>query len=262
MSTGSSGSALDGMAHEPASGLAEHDLPRQRRLLEPLGDADGCSGGEGLAGAGIGDEHLAGVQPDPDLQRDAVGLGEIRVQLAERIPQLGCGANGTERVVLVRGRNAERRHRRVADELLDDPAVALDDRPNHVEVAGEDAAHDLGVELRAELGGVDQVCEQDRDRLAAVGLGQRDALAWWRLEVEVGILAQDRLLEALELGRGIDAELVDERLAGPAVGVERIRLPAAPVEREHQQADGPLPQRMLGDERLELADHLGRAAEL
>ena len=68
------------------SGLAEQDLPGQRGLLEALGDADGRAGGEGLAGPGIGDEHLAGVQADPDLKGYAVSLGEIRVQLSERIP--------------------------------------------------------------------------------------------------------------------------------------------------------------------------------
>ncbi len=77
-----------------------------------------------------------------------------------------------------------------------------------------------------------------------------------RLEVEVGVLAQDRPFEPLELRRRIDAELVDERLAGAAVRVERIGLPAAPIEREHQEPDRALAERVLGDERLELADRL------
>ena len=134
--------------------------------------------------------------------------------------------------------------------------MALDDGANHVEVAGEDAAEDLGVELHSELRRIHEVRKQDRHRLAAVGLRQRHALAWRCEEVEVGVLAQDRLLEPLELRRWIDAELVDERLAGAAVSVERIRLPAAPVEREHQEPDRPLAERMLGDEGLELTDHL------
>ena len=41
-----------------------------------------------------------------------------------------------------------------------------------------------------------------------------------------------------------------------AVGVERVGLPAAAVQRQHPLRVQPLAQRLLGDERLELADHL------
>ena len=41
------------------------------------------------------------------------------------------------------------------------------------------------------------------------------------------------------------------------VGLERLRLAARAVQREHQLAAQPLAQRVLGDERLELADELG-----
>ena len=43
--------------------------------------------------------------------------------------------------------------------------------------------------------------------------------------------------------------------------VERLRLPARAVEREHQLAAQPLAVRVLRDQRLELADQLGVAAE-
>ena len=75
--------------------------------------------------------------------------------------------------------------------------MPLDAGAHQVEVAGEDAAQYLWVELHAELGGIDEVGEQDRDRLTAVRLRSRHALPWRRLEIEVGVLAQDRLLEAL-----------------------------------------------------------------
>ena len=45
------------------------------------------------------------------------------------------------------------------------------------------------------------------------------------------------------------------------VGGERLGLPARAVQREHELAAQALPQRMLGDEGLELADHVLGPAE-
>ena len=45
---------------------------------------------------------------------------------------------------------------------------------------------------------------------------------------ELGVLAEHRPLELLERGARLDPELLDEHLAGVAVGLERLRLPAAP----------------------------------
>jgi hypothetical protein len=58
----------------------------------------------------------------------------------------------------------------------------------------------------------------------------------------------------------LDPELLDERGARVAVGLERLGLAACSVEREHQLRAEGLPQRMRRDERLELADELRRAA--
>src|SRR5207248_11173614 len=65
----------------------------------------------------------------------------------------------------------------------------------------------------------------------------------------------------LELLARLEPELVREQAAGRAVDLERLRLAARPVEGEHEPAAQPLLERMLGDERLELADELGVAAE-
>jgi hypothetical protein len=45
------------------------------------------------------------------------------------------------------------------------------------------------------------------------------------------------------------------------VSAERLRLSAGAIEREHQLAAWPLPQRVLRDEALELADEVGVASE-
>ena len=64
-------------------------------------------------------------------------------------------------------------------------------------------------------------------------------------------------MQLAELAAGLDPKLVDERPPRALIGVERLGLTAAAVEREHQLAAHPLAQRLLCHERLELAGHLG-----
>jgi hypothetical protein len=78
--------------------------------------------------------------------------------------------------------------------------------------------------------------------------------------VERRILAQDRLLEPPELFARLQAELLRELTPSAAVRVERLGLPRRTVEGEHQLAVQVLPERMLGHERLQLADELLVAA--
>jgi hypothetical protein len=66
-------------------------------------------------------------------------------------------------------------------------------------------------------------------------------------------------VEAAQLGTGLDTDRLDEHRARVPVGVERVGLATAAVEREHPQAVQALAQRLLHDQRLELADHLGVA---
>ncbi len=75
------------------------------------------------------------------------------------------------------------------------------------------------------------------------------------------VLAEDRGLELLELRAGVDAELLEERLAGGSVGGERVCLAPRAVEREHQLRAGPLAHGLRGDERFELGDELGMTTE-
>ena len=58
-----------------------------------------------------------------------------------------CGANGAFGIVLVRNRGAEDAIDRVADELLDRAAVALDLRPQARVIGRERRSHVLRVEL-------------------------------------------------------------------------------------------------------------------
>jgi hypothetical protein len=57
-------------------------------------------------------------------------------------------------------------------------------------------------------------------------------------QVRVG--AQDPLLECAQLRPWVDAKLVGELPPGLLVDLERVGLPAGPVQREHELAAQPL----------------------
>jgi hypothetical protein len=67
-------------------------------------------------------------------------------------------------------------------------------------------------------------------------------------------------VQATQLGAGLDADFSHQQVARAAVGPERLRLPAEPVERKHAHAVEPLAQQLLSDQRLRFAHHLGGAA--
>ena len=79
---------------------------------------------------------------------------------------------------------------------------------------------------------------------------------------EPGFVAQDLRLESLELGAGLDSELVDEAGARVLVHLQRFGLPARAIQREHQLPAERLAKRMLAYERLELTDDVAVPAEL
>ena len=76
------------------------------------------------------------------------------------------------------------------------------------------------------------------------------------------LLAQDAARELPQLRRRLDPELVDEQPTALVVETDRLRLPASPVEREHQLRAELLAQWVSADELLELADECPVRAEL
>ena len=97
-----------------------------------------------------------------------------------------------------------------------------------------------------------------RRRFRACGrdlrLGARRLLQ--RGQAELRILREDLLVQPPERGAGLDAEPVDEGRACRLVRLERLGLPARPVQGEHQLGTEVLAERVQADERLELADQL------
>ena len=70
--------------------------------------------------------------------------------------------------------------------------------------------------------------------------------------VQCRVVGEHGGVQALQRLAGIDAELPGEQVADPPVGGQRVGLPAAPVQRQHELAVQPLPQRMPGDQLLQL----------
>ena len=80
-------------------------------------------------------------------------------------------------------------------------------------------------------------------------------------QLELGLLHQDRPLEPLQRGARVDPQLLDERAPCLLVALERIGLPAGAVEGQHELGQEALAHRVLGHQRLELADHVVVPAE-
>src|SRR5215472_12115392 len=68
-------------------------------------------------------------------------------------------------------------------------------------------------------------------------------------------------LKRTEFCPWLHADLVDENSTGSPKREQRVALPSAAVEREHQLGPERFPQRPLVDEGLELGCHLGVPAQ-
>src|SRR6185437_1129452 len=206
-----------------------------------------------------------------DREVDPVRSLQLFSQLGRRIPQLDRRADGPQRVVLMERRQPEDAEDCVADELFDRAAMALENGGGDPRVAVEDGVDRLRVELFSESGRADQIGEDHGRRpartnsfLLGPGGRLRRSLRVGQLYLELRVMSQHAALELPERLARLEAELVGEQAAGLAVDVERLGLTSRAVQGEHQEASQPLPERMLGDEGLQLGDDrpLKAAAEV
>ncbi len=182
---------LDRVADEGDGRLPEEDVSDRGGSLQPRGDVDRIAGHERPALGRLAGDDLAGIDPDADR--------EVARVAADRVTQLGRRADGPQGVVLVHDRHPEDGHDRIADELLDRPAVGLDDGAGELEVARHPGAHDLGIQPLAELGRADHIGEQDRDDLAhlVTAAGDRQRCAACGAESSpLGVVGRARRTEA------------------------------------------------------------------
>jgi hypothetical protein len=70
------------------------------------------------------------------------------------------------------------------------------------------------------------------------------------------VLGQQLGVQLAQLRARVDAELLGDHAAGPAVDLERLGVPARAVQRPHQQQPQPLPQRVVGDQPAQLRDRV------
>ena len=215
--------------------------PGERRRLLPGGQDE-----HGQATERRRERPQVGAQ----IGRHAIGA----VDHDQRRPPSGACARDRHRHAFRRSRTGGVDHRRaltvgLARQLGGEPGLA------HPVRAGD--RHQ-----RARAGGrVQPVLPQPADVVVAadqqrrcVELGRE--LPDRRLDVERRVLAQDRVVQALQLGRRLDPDLVDQRPPGVAVGLQRLGLAPAPVQREHPLRVQPLAQRVLRQQRVDLADDL------
>ncbi len=161
--------------------------------------------------ARVAGHDLAGVDAGSVLETDSVVAHELLVQFAELVAHLGGGADRAQRVVLVHEWEPEDSHDRVADELLDSRAVALERSRHYFEVASHDAPERLGIKPFPERRRAGDVREQNGDGLANFGtlrlaLGERGATG----------RAEARIVRVLSAARRADphAEIVRASRSG------------------------------------------------
>ncbi len=249
------------------AGAGGGELDRERQPVEPAADLGDC-GVVGVGDAGAAHKqldrglrrqrrqrHLALLgQPQRGLARDqhghsrrpaqevadrGRGVDEL-LEVVEHEQQLGdvlldrLGELALEAVFRVDRR--ERDEAGAVAEVTGQPVRQLEAQPGLADAAGpEDRHHPVLAEQRRD--GVELPLPADE---AGRERGQRDRRDWGRprtcrrLEVERRILVEHAALEPLQLGPGLDAELVHEDRASAAVGLQRVGLAARAVQREHQ----------------------------
>ena len=87
----------------------------------------------------------------------------LLAQARHGVDQVERGPDRAFRVVLVGNGCSPHRHHGIADELLDRPAISLDERPGDLEVCGEELADLLGVPGLGQRSEPHQIRKQDRD---------------------------------------------------------------------------------------------------
>jgi hypothetical protein len=112
---------------------------------------------------GEDDESFAGVDADAEIESQS---GVRGVHLGDRVADRECSTNGALRIVLMREWRSEQSHDRVADELLDGPAEALELCPQPQVIRREHRADVLGVHLLGAGREPDEVGEQHGNDLS------------------------------------------------------------------------------------------------
>ena len=188
------------LARLPVGRLADHERADRGGCLQAGGGVDDVAGRDSLAllrARTECDHRLAGVDADPHLQLEP---GLPLVQVGDRLQDAQAGADRPLGIVLVRYRCTEDGHHRVADELLDRAAEALDLAAEASVVGPDPRAHVLGVGRVRAGGETDEVTKENRDDLPLLGHG-RPRLLERRAALEAKLRPLRVLFAAARAGR-------------------------------------------------------------
>jgi len=163
---------LDGCACCAVRLLPDHESADRRFALEASGGVDDVAGGDALA--------LTRSRPKRDdclARRHGRAHCELQpllcVQLLDRVEDAKRGPDGSLGVVLVGDRSSEDGHDRIADELLDGAAEALDLPLDSGMVRPQRGANVLGIRLVGTSSEAHEIDEQHRDELPFFADGRR-----------------------------------------------------------------------------------------
>ena len=226
---------------QPQRGAARREHGEVGNGREQLGDL-----------SGVGEEALDAVE-DQQRARAARGADDPLAELRRRVghdPERGRRGRDERalgaREIGVRG---------AAGEAPDDRARCLQRQPGLADAAGADKCQqpDFGPhEQGADLG---QLALATDGRVRRHGQRRAEHVAQ-RLGLEPRVLGEDHPLEFAQLRARLEPQFLDQQTPARAHHLERVRLTPGAVEREHQLPAQTLPQRVLGDERAQLADEV------
>jgi hypothetical protein len=170
----------------------EQDAPGGRQLLHARREVSGLPHGRVVrvqVAADGAHHHVAGVQPDPDLDIEPFASTELVTVSADCRLHPERWVAGAHRVVFVRQRRPEQRHNPIAHHLIHGAFVPMDRLHHQFEHRVEELAGFLGVAVGQQLHRALQVGEEDGHVLALSlegSLGGKNALSEVLGGVDVG----------------------------------------------------------------------------
>ena len=147
----------------------DEDGARGRELLHPRRQVNGLADGGVVHVEVVRDgahDHLARVEADADVQRDAVSGPDLLGVAADRVLHPERGIARAHRVVLVGEGRAEQRHDPVAHDLVHRALVVVDGVHHPLEDRVQQRPRLLGIPVGQELQRAPEVGEEHRDLLA------------------------------------------------------------------------------------------------
>jgi hypothetical protein len=145
--------------------LSYHDLARSSRLLQACRDVHRISRHQEITSRRVAGGHdFTGVDTPPQQQ----AFSKERVS-GDGLAQCQGGSQRALRVIAVRAWQAEDRHHRVADKLLEGASSIGNDALGVGVVAAHQGAHIFGVQALAQCGRAGHVGKQDGHELSHFG---------------------------------------------------------------------------------------------